>query len=61
MQDLKEQRERFLVNAADCELIAHLATDPTKRVRFERLAVKLRKMAEDLKQELAARQALDAE
>jgi hypothetical protein len=60
MQDLKDQRERFLLNAADCELIAHLATDPMKRATFERLAAHLRKMADDLKQEIAAREALDA-
>jgi hypothetical protein len=60
MQDLKAQRDQSLANAADCELIASLATDPRKRATFERLACRLRQLALDIEQEIAAREALDA-
>jgi hypothetical protein len=42
MEDLKAQRDRLLTNAADCELIANLATDRNKRETFRTLATDLR-------------------
>jgi hypothetical protein len=60
MQDLIAQREKILVNAAECELIAHLATDPGKRETFERLAKHLKQLAGELGVEIAAREDKDA-
>jgi len=48
MQDLKEKRQHYLAEAAECELISDLATDPNKRELFARLAADLRKMVADL-------------
>jgi hypothetical protein len=38
MQDLAAKREKFLQEAADCELIGSLAEDANKRETFRRLA-----------------------
>ena len=48
MQDIIAKRERYLTEAAECELIRDLATDPKKRELFGRLAHDLRKMVADL-------------
>ena len=50
MQDLKAKLEKFLADAEDCDLIARLATDPTKRQTFRSLADNLRKMAADVEE-----------
>ena len=55
MQDLREQREKLLTNAAECELIASLATDPKKRDTFVKLGKDLKQLADDLGAEIAAR------
>jgi len=55
MKDLKAELEKLLTNAEDCELIARLATDKSKRETFSRIAVQLREMAAELKAEIAAR------
>jgi hypothetical protein len=56
MQDLKAQREKLLVNAADCDLIANLASDPKKRETFRRLSTQLKKLAAEIDAEIAARE-----
>jgi hypothetical protein len=38
MKDMKAHLEKLLTQAADCEMICALATDPTKRELFARLA-----------------------
>jgi hypothetical protein len=60
MQDMYAQREKLLVNAADCELIANLATDAKKREMFEHLAKQMRKFADDVGAEISAREGKDA-
>jgi SepF-like predicted cell division protein (DUF552 family) len=55
MKDLKAELEKLLTNAEDCELIARLATDKSKRETFARIAKQLREMAAELKSDIAAR------
>ena len=57
MQDLKSRYEKVLADAAECELIRSLATDPDKRKMFSDLAAQYQQMAEALKQEIARREA----
>jgi hypothetical protein len=49
------KREHYLAEAAECELIRDLATDPKKREVFDALAADLRKMVADLDAVLAAK------
>ena len=56
MQDLKAKREKFLQEAADCELIASLAADPAKRSTFRHLAKRLRELADDIGAEIVKRE-----
>jgi hypothetical protein len=60
MQDLQNQREKLLINAADCELISNLAADADKRATFRRMAEKLRRMADEIGTAPGARQGMDA-
>jgi hypothetical protein len=60
MQDLRAQREKLLTNAADCDLIASLATDMKKRQTFSKLAKDLKQLAADIDAEIAAREGKDA-
>jgi len=60
MQDLVAKRDKFLTEAADCELIANLATDPAKRSTFQHLAKRLKELAHDLEIEIAKRRTNDA-
>lgn len=53
MQDLKTRYEKVLADAAECELIRGLATEPEKRKMFGDLAAQYRRMAEAIKQELS--------
>jgi hypothetical protein len=55
MKDLKAELEKLLVNAEDCELIARLATDLSKRETFARIAKQLHGMADELKAEILDR------
>ena len=57
MEDLTAQRDKLLTNAADCELIANLATDRKKRETFRTLATDLRKMVADMEEAMAAKKA----
>ena len=60
MQDLAAKREKFLQEAADCELIGSLAQDAKKRETFRHLAKQLRQLADDLAAEIVARERKDA-
>ena len=59
MQDLAAKREKFLQEAADCELIGTLAEDAKKRETFRHLAKQLRLLADDIAGEMVARQRKD--
>jgi len=60
MQDVKARYEKLITDAADCELIANLATDPAKREAFQQLARQARRMADEFAAEIAAREGRDA-
>ena len=60
MHDLSSRREKLLADAADCELIACLATEPKKRLTFSRLAKGLKQLADDLEVEIVRREGRDA-
>ncbi len=55
MKELKAELEKLLTNAEDCDLIARLATDKSKRETFARIAKQLREMAAELKADIAVR------
>ena len=46
--ELQDKIERYETNAAECDLIARLATDQAKRALYARLAVHCREVAADL-------------
>ena len=48
MQDMLAQLERLRRDAAECELIRNLATDPKKRELFDRLAAHLTVLASEV-------------
>jgi hypothetical protein len=54
MQDLSAKREKFLEEAADCELIGNLAHDAKKRETFRNLANQLKQMADEISAEIDA-------
>jgi hypothetical protein len=56
MQDLVEQRDKLLLNAADCDLIANLTTDPNKHETFRRLSIQLEQMAAELGEQIVDRE-----
>jgi hypothetical protein len=53
MKDLQDREQRLAVEAAECDLIANLATDPIKRTAFERLAREYRAMIERLQADMS--------
>jgi hypothetical protein len=55
MEDLSARLEKLLTEAADCELIGKLATDPNKRALFQKLATDLRSMARDVEAVIVGR------
>lgn len=57
MSDFEDRLERFETLTAECELIAKLATDSTKRELYLRLAERYRELAADMKQVIATRHA----
>ena len=57
MTDLHDRLERFETLTAECELIAKLATDSTKREFYLKLGEQYRQLAVDLRQAIAARAA----
>ncbi|KRQ92570.1 hypothetical protein [Bradyrhizobium valentinum] len=48
MQDTLAQLEKLRRDAAECELIRNLATDPKKRELFDRLAAHLTMLASEV-------------
>jgi hypothetical protein len=52
MQDMLAQLEKLRRDAAECELIRNLATDPKKRELFDRLAAHLTQLASEVEQVL---------
>ena len=57
MHDLKAQLEKLVADAAECEIIANLATDKDKREAFRSLAVQYRKMADAIREVISSRPA----
>jgi hypothetical protein len=55
MQDYKARIEKLLTGAAECDLIANLATDKQKRELFQKLAHDYREMAKDIEKITAIR------
>jgi hypothetical protein len=55
MEDLSAKLEKLLSEAEDCDLIGRLATDRAKRELFQRLAIDLRAMANDIRAVIASR------
>ena len=55
MRDYQAQLEKLRRDAAECALIRDLATDPDKRAMFDRLAVHLGILADQVEQEMLAR------
>lgn len=57
MTHLEDRLERFETLTAECELIAKLAADSTKREFYLRLAEQYRQLAADMRQAIATRAA----
>ncbi|WP_198028268.1 hypothetical protein [Bradyrhizobium sp. WSM1743] len=57
MTHLEDRLERFETLTAECELIAKLATDSTKREFYLRLAEQYRQLAADMRHAIANRAA----
>ena len=57
MTDLHDRLERFETLTAECELIAKLATDSTKREFYLRLGEQYRQLAVDMRQAIATKAA----
>jgi DICT domain-containing protein len=55
MEDLKNRLDKVTADAADCDLIANLATDAEKRKMFRELADQYRRMADALRAEIERR------
>ena len=48
LHDYQKQLEKLRTDAAECRLICDLATDPKKRELFDRLAVHLTSLADQV-------------
>ena len=57
MTDLQTRLERFETDAAECEMIACLATDRAKRELHSRLALHYRELAADMRKAIATKNA----
>jgi len=57
MADLEYRLERFETLAAECELIAKLATDGRKRELYLRLAFHYRELVADMRMAIATKNA----
>ena len=55
MKDYQAQLEKLRRDAAECALIRDLATDPAKRAMFDRLAVHLGSLADQVEYEMLHR------
>ena len=52
MKDYQKQLEKLRADAAECRLISDLATDPAKRDLFDRLALHLSILADQVEEAL---------
>ena len=57
MPELQDRLERFETLTAECELIARLATDSTKREFYLKLSEQYRQLALDMRQAIATKAA----
>jgi hypothetical protein len=57
MPELQDRLERFETLTAECELIAKLATDSTKREFYLKLSEQYRQLALDMRQAIATKAA----
>jgi hypothetical protein len=57
MTDLQDRLEQFETLTAECELIAKLATDSTKREFYLKLSEQYRQLALDMRQAIATKAA----
>ena len=57
MTELEDRLERFETLTAECELIAKLATDSTKREFYLKLSEQYRQLALDMRQAIATKAA----
>lgn len=57
MPELQDRLERFETLTAECELIAKLATDSSKREFYLKLSEQYRQLAVDMRQAIAAKAA----
>jgi hypothetical protein len=57
MTELEDRLERFETLTAECELIAKLATDSSKREFYLKLSEQYRQLASDMRQAIATRAA----
>jgi hypothetical protein len=57
MTELENRLERFETLTAECELIARLATDSTKREFYLKLSERYRQLAVDMRQAIASKAA----
>ena len=57
MTELEDRLERFETLTAECELIARLATDSTKREFYLKLSEHYRQLAVDMRQAIASKAA----
>ena len=57
MTDLQAVLERFETGAAECDMIAGLATDRAKRELYSRLALHYRELAVDMRKAIATKDA----
>jgi hypothetical protein len=55
MRDMQVQLEKLRTDAAECALIRDLATDPTKRELFTKLAEHLSTLAAEVEAAIAAK------
>ena len=60
MKDYQASLEKLRKDAAECALIRDLATDPTKREMFDRLAQHLNQLANEVEQAMHSQSADDA-
>jgi hypothetical protein len=59
MEDMKAHLEKLLTQAAECEMIRDLATDPKKRELFARLAQHHRTLAVHVQRAISTSEAED--
>jgi len=53
--DLRDKLERFETTAAECEMIAQLTTDDTKRELYLRLAMRNHDLAAEMRKTIAGK------